>query len=136
MCHFLHHLFLFDLLLILFCCKAYLNMDELSAFWGLISIPSLNVFFFCLIFSLNETTGTQEFGFSELSLAEAYPDLMDLPELDYEYQAIVGIPSEEFRHLIMHLHYFGQTGTYHLRYFLRFDGNLQTGIQNMRFLLC
>lgn len=105
---------------------------------GLIYVPYLSVFLFCLIFSLNEFTGTQEFGFSELSLAEAYPDPMDLPELDYEYQAIVGIPSEEFRHLIMHLRHFGQTGTYHLRYihFLLFDGNLQIGIQNMSFLLC
>lgn len=110
-------------------------MDELSALWGLISVPYLNVLLLCLIFSLNEIKGTREFGFSEMSLAEAYSDPMDLPELDYEYQAIVGIPSEEFRHLIMHLHYFGQTGTYQLRY-IHFDGNLQIGIQNMRFLLC
>ncbi|PRQ57938.1 putative proliferating cell nuclear antigen, PCNA [Rosa chinensis] len=88
-----------------------------------------------LIGFVTVNSGTGEFGFSEMELSESYAEGLDLPELDYEYRAIIGIPSEEFRHLIIHLHYFGNSGTYHLHYirFLCCDGHLQIGFQKMSF---
>ncbi|XP_024160937.1 proliferating cell nuclear antigen [Rosa chinensis] len=66
-----------------------------------------------LIGFVTVNSGTGEFGFSEMELSESYAEGLDLPELDYEYRAIIGIPSEEFRHLIIHLHYFGNSVSVH-----------------------
>ncbi|XP_050387354.1 proliferating cell nuclear antigen-like [Argentina anserina] len=53
---------------------------------------------------------TEEFAMSQLELTEAE---RNIPELDYQYRAIIGLPSQKFRHLIRYMQYFGNSVSVH-----------------------
>ena len=68
------------------------------------------------IFFVIEITETGEMSLFSLGITQAHAERI-IPELDYQYRAIIVIPSDDFRHAITNLQHTGNSGTYYLRCF-------------------
>ena len=77
-----------------------------------------------------ELTETQEKVLTSVHITQARAERI-IPELDYQYRAIIVMPSENFTHVIESLQEFGHAGTYHLHCIC-----IPCCDAHMRFLLC
>lgn len=60
---------------------------------------------------ISKIIATRDFRDADMDVVSIHHGQMNVPQFQYEYQVIVGIPSMLFRTSIVELHQFGVTGT-------------------------